>query len=233
MLAIVQDIDVALVEALNQASRKSFLLDTFVTRVLLLPSVKMLPIVLLLVYAGARKTWQWDLVVRPLTGAFLTLMLTRVMQNLMPARPRPMHGGVPDFVLPIGMPPETLSNWSSFPSDTTALAFALATGVWLLSRPLGALAYLWAALFVGLPRIYVGFHYASDIVAGAAIGVAATLLVSALWERRPMLVTAWWTDHPRLRPLFCTLVFAVLFQTVMMFEDIRIVGRILAEILSS
>jgi membrane-associated phospholipid phosphatase len=67
-------------------------------------------------------------------------------------------------------------NASSFPSQSTALYAAIAAGVWSLSRPFGTFLWFAVVAFVALPRIYVGGHYPTDVVAGAGIGVAAYFL---------------------------------------------------------
>jgi len=68
-----------------------------------------------------------------------------------------------------------LEGWdrsSSLPSDHAALFFALAAGMWFVSRLWGGLALLFVLLFIAVPRAYLGLHYVSDLAAGGAIGVA-------------------------------------------------------------
>lgn len=84
-------------------------------------------------------------------------------------RPRPFDVG--DFHLLVA-PPET----PSFPSGHTASSFAAATAILLYRRSAGVLAMAYATL-VGLSRIYLCVHWPTDVVAGAVIGVAASLLV--------------------------------------------------------
>ena len=59
---------------------------------------------------------------------------------------------------------------STFPSKHTALAFALAMGVFFKRKRLGIWLLILAS-FIGLSRIIVGVHYPLDISAGIAIGI--------------------------------------------------------------
>jgi undecaprenyl-diphosphatase len=74
--------------------------------------------------------------------------------------------------------------WSSFPSDHAAFFFTLAAGLFLISRRAGILAMVHTAVFICLPRLYLGIHYPSDLLAGAAIGVVAALLANRETVRR-------------------------------------------------
>ncbi|HEY7630264.1 MAG TPA: phosphatase PAP2 family protein [Thermoleophilaceae bacterium] len=85
-----------------------------------------------------------------------------------------------------------------FPSDHATGAFAMAMGLWLYDRTIGAIAFVLAAI-VAYARVAVGVHYPSDVVGGALIGMAVALLFyftplrgvfariaslcSGLWER--------------------------------------------------
>ena len=61
----------------------------------------------------------------------------------------------------------------SFPANMVAVAFAFAMGTWLLSRKLGWILFIPAAL-VAFARIYVGVHFPLDAIGGAVIGIAVT-----------------------------------------------------------
>jgi len=73
--------------------------------------------------------------------------------------------------------PYKIDNSASFPSGHTSTAFATATTLtlefkkWYVAVP----AYAWAA-GVGYSRIYLGEHYPTDAIAGAAVGAGSAFL---------------------------------------------------------
>jgi undecaprenyl-diphosphatase len=68
---------------------------------------------------------------------------------------------------------------SSFPSNFTAMLFALAVPILFKNKKYG-LVLLSIALLGGFSRIFVGIHYPFDMLGGAAIGVFTGLLSYAL-----------------------------------------------------
>jgi undecaprenyl-diphosphatase len=64
----------------------------------------------------------------------------------------------------------------SFPSNHASLAFGIAFFVYLKNKKLGIL-FLAMALFVGLGRIMVGVHFATDVVGGAILGIVTSWLI--------------------------------------------------------
>ena len=70
---------------------------------------------------------------------------------------------------------------SSFPSGHTTAAFSVATSLAFAFPAYSALLLL-VALLVGYSRIYLGLHYPSDVVIGAAIGCFSSLLVEGIFH---------------------------------------------------
>ena len=72
---------------------------------------------------------------------------------------------------------------AAFPSSHAANAFAVATVIARRWRRATLPAFALAAL-VGWSRLYLNRHWLSDVVGGAALGIALTLLALAWWSAR-------------------------------------------------
>ncbi len=70
---------------------------------------------------------------------------------------------------------------TSFPSDHTTLAFAIAVAVWQFNRRAG-IALLIFGMLVAVARVYVGAHYPGDVVGGAVLGAVTSLIVLRLFK---------------------------------------------------
>jgi membrane-associated phospholipid phosphatase len=167
-------------------------------------------------YAAARER-----LLAGLGGSLVALFIARVLAYVLPIRQRPLLEPSIHFVPPFGLADQSnWTNWSSFPSDHAALFFAIVAGIWLANRRAGIFALLYAALAICLPRIYVGIHYPTDVLAGALIGIGAVALLQrwrALWAK------------PLLRALErypgwgYALFFLLTFQIATLFWDVRII----------
>jgi len=161
-----------------------------------------------------------------LLEGFLTsvvaLFVARALALMLPFRERPLA----HLELGLTMPASVdtgLRTWSSFPSDHAVLAFVLAVSLWRLSRPIGAWALFHATVFICLPRLVVGFHFPSDLIAGASLGVALALLMPQLQMRHA--VTGFLLKAEGSRPATLYSVgFFVLFEMAEMFDSVRVVA---------
>jgi len=71
---------------------------------------------------------------------------------------------------------------ASFPSTHTMVAFAFVIPLWLHNKKLGVTALVLATL-VGFSRMYLGLHYATDVLMGAALGLVLSWAAHLLWNK--------------------------------------------------
>jgi undecaprenyl-diphosphatase len=222
--------DAYVMELMSRYSQTSLIANKFIVHFLDLNSVKLLPFIVGLWLLWFSTTHKFrPAVVEAFFGMIAAIALSRLIQLFLPQRLRPLHSGNPDFVLPLGVDPHTLEHWSSFPSDHAALFFAVSTTMWRVSRPLGAACYAWSIFVVCLPRIYAGYHYASDIIAGAVLGVVTAVVVARPLQVRCML---WIADVEKRDPaVFYATFFVLSYEFMTMFEEARRVGNAIKHLL--
>lgn len=76
---------------------------------------------------------------------------------------------------------------SSFPSNSAAVAFAIATAIFSAHHRLGIMMYVLAFMWA-FARVYSGVHYPSDVIVGAGLGILTTILVrSCIFKLRPLI----------------------------------------------
>ena len=159
-------------------------------------------------------------VVVAMVAATATAVLSRLLQVGLPFHPRPLHSPGIGIQFPLTVDPETLNTFSSFPSDHAMLFFALSVPLWQRSRWLGGAAMLWTVLLICLPRVYLGYHYPSDVLAGAVLGVCCMLVLSA-WVARtgfPERAVDFANFHPA---VFYPMAFVLTFELATLFADVR------------
>jgi undecaprenyl-diphosphatase len=100
----------------------------------------------------------------------------------------------------------------SFPSDHATMAGAVAAGLLLVDRRLGAVAAA-AAVLMGFARVYIAAHYPQDVLAGFAVGALVTLIGYVL-VRRLLTVLVLRLEQTRARPLLTPVPAPVYPQTV-------------------
>lgn len=113
------------------------------------------------------------------------IALGRALALTLPFRLRPVHEAGLSINLPIDMPEQMLSGWSSMPSDHAVMFLSIAVGLCFVSRAAGGVAVAFALVFVCLPRVYSGLHYPGDILVGGLAG-AFVAIVLMPWLTRQM-----------------------------------------------
>ena len=89
----------------------------------------------------------------------------------------------------------------SFPSDHAVMAGAVAAGLLLAHRRLGAVAVV-AALLMAFSRVYIAAHYPWDVLAGLLLGAGVAALGWLLVRRPLTALTRWLRTLPGLRAVF-------------------------------
>jgi undecaprenyl-diphosphatase len=216
--------DRSIIYFLNSFSRKSWTFDYSVLFIANSTFVRAGLITFMLV-------WLWFRIDRNLiktresilSTVFFTLValvFVKVFRFFLPFRPRPLHNPELILNLPFGVDSSSLFEWSAFPSDTAAFFFAMASGLFFISRSLGTLAIAYSLVVVCMSRIYLGYHYPTDIIAGMIIGMIFGYISSLPKARRavayyPILLMR------RHRSAFYGCFFITFVEFTNIFEDVR------------
>jgi undecaprenyl-diphosphatase len=123
-----------------------------------------------------------------LVAALLTVLAGPAVSWAPPSAHPELAGLYPDN-LPVNL------NASSFPSQSTALYAAVAAGIFSLRRTLGIWAWIGVGVLVALPRVYVGGHHVTDILAGLVAGLGG-YWVALLVEVRVVSSCEWVFGYP-------------------------------------
>jgi undecaprenyl-diphosphatase len=114
-------------------------------------------------------------IISTIVACFFSLYFTRILILFLPHRMRPMYDPDIQFITPLGWDTTHYLDWSAFPSDHAVLFFTLATGICLIDKFIGIIISLYVLFIVCIPRIYLGLHYPTDILAGALLGAVVSL----------------------------------------------------------
>lgn len=128
---------------------------------------------------GERSEWRREMVLATVLSGLAALTVGRLLTHWLPFRVRPVYSS--ELHLHFAghaIEDAMLTGWSSFPSDHAMLWMAVATGIFLVWRRIGVLAILYTVLVICVPRAYLGFHYPTDLLVGAALGAGTTYLMT-------------------------------------------------------
>ncbi|HEV7771117.1 MAG TPA: phosphatase PAP2 family protein [Solirubrobacterales bacterium] len=131
--------------------------------------VATLAVVFLCAHGVKRLAWR-QATVAAVLSAGLALAIAKVISELVD-RARPFVADPHGVHLFSAHAPDP-----GFPSDHATAAFAIAVAILLRKRGWGIFA-LAAATVLAVGRVALGVHYPSDVLAGAAVGVASALVL--------------------------------------------------------
>ncbi len=170
--------------------------------------------------AGSERQRRRQIIVATVVAALCAIAAGRGLAALLPFRPRPAFRSDLVFVPPIGTVSDMLRTWSSFPSDHAMFFGALATGLGFISVRAGVLAHVYALLVILAPRIYLGKHHPTDILAGYALGVLFAVVANRPQHqlRLSSAPLRWAQQRPA---VFHAMAFLLMFQFATMFDDAK------------
>ncbi|QCP52597.1 phosphatase PAP2 family protein [Trinickia violacea] len=174
---------------------------------------------------AALRRRQCEIVVIAIVSGFIALAAGRLLAHYLPFRLRPMYEPALRAYFPeANIDEPVLRTWSAFPSDHVMLWSAVAMGIFLASRPVGIYALFHAIVLIGVPRILLGLHYPTDVLAGAVlgIGIASLMNVNAIRTRvaAPMLSLA-----QRYPGVFYGGAFILCFELTTQFDELRVLAH--------
>jgi hypothetical protein len=119
---------------------------------------------------------------------------------------------------------QLLNTWHSLPSDHVTV-FAGLVAVLFVARSRLAVPMLIYTAVMELARTYMGAHYPSDLIGGAALAFLCVWAVQVpLVVAGGVRVVAWERDH---RPAFYATAFFLSYQVAMLFTELRSAGSLL------
>lgn len=183
---IVNGFDASILHFLNTFARRSLTFDSMM--VVLSATVLLKGAVLIAmfwwawIYYGTEDQQARETLLFTMILSVVSVAVARLLALSLPFRLRPLQNPHLDFRMPYEMDPKTLIGWSSFPSDHAAIFFCLAIGFWFVSKRLGGLAIAYVLFLIAFPRLYLGIHYPTDIIAGflIALGMASLAKIPSL-----------------------------------------------------
>ena len=120
------------------------------------------------------------------TAVCLSELFTSIVKRII-GRTRPYAtAGDPFAFHPWSFEPQH----NGFPSGHSTTAFALAAGISMVWPRSGIAAAAWIyAVLIGISRVIVNSHFPTDVLASAAIGISAALLVRRYFAMRGLVFT--------------------------------------------
>jgi undecaprenyl-diphosphatase len=131
-----------------------------------------------------------------MVGLYIATLSSVILQRLLNVHARPFVYAAEKAVK---LPATLQTNWgegNSFPSDTATLYFSVVAILFSVSRRLGWIALAWVMAIICLPRIYLTYHFPSDIVGGGLLAIGCASAAKRLTSFRQLGVrTVEWSER--------------------------------------
>jgi undecaprenyl-diphosphatase len=222
--------DTSILNSLINTSQKLPSLNSFMVAIVDNALLKGGVVVSMLWYLWFRKsdkiTLTRERVIISIISCIIAIFVGRLLARVLPFRLRPLvDPAFAQFYHNKSMA-DSFDMASSFPSDHAVMFFALATGIFLISKRLGVFSFLYVFFVICFPRMYLGLHYPTDILAGAVVGIITSLVLasSKLWHpltERVLQISNKYTG------LFYVFFFLFSFEISTLFDSLRAIVHFL------
>lgn len=164
------ELDVSITQWINGLSGRISFLDHFMILVSSIGVPLLVASVAAQWWARSNRTYTRHVLVAAGLSFLLGLGVNQIIL-LFVQRLRPYDSGITHLLIERSADP-------SFPSDHATASFAIAAVFLIHGMSARGLLYSLAASLIMFSRVYIGIHYASDVLGGAVIGICAAGFVA-------------------------------------------------------
>lgn len=222
--------DTSIIHFLIKNSENSPSLTSFMTLLVDNALLKGGVIVSILWYLWFRKSDTINLtrqrVIISVISCMIAIFFGRLLARILPFRSRPLVDHTLEQFYHNKSMADSFDMASSFPSDHAVMFFALATGIFLISKKLGLFSYLYVFFVICFPRVYLGLHYPTDILSGAVVGIITSLVLASPKMWHPVTSKVLQISN-KYTGLFYVFFFLISFEISTLFESLRYIVHFL------